>query len=375
MALLPTQRQTRGLKRVSVQQQAGNYITHQAEQRMLDLSRVSAAKWLNSINVEGKEALYFNVVDAGIDCSCRATQPIRFSSEEGVLDSGVIATPSFKDTIGDSAATFEVTKRGSTFGWGDVDSDVSHEPLEDSLPSDTMTSVGSIGSIDELFEDGADCGICHRRGLQPGFDLHGYARSLLTSLNLSMDSQCNVLNDQPDVIEVAEDGFAEWTLVVPRYYTSYTINVHNNHPVISTTLFKENGDPLEPADLYAVRGLESGIKVRCVEPQFTHVAVSFKLPREPLKISLPQLARIKDYRKFLAIPVATIIVPNTQPRCDHGDLIAVPEWQLMWKVSEVLPLTISDGYQVGWSLQARIVQPNERLWSIIDRSYVRGATD
>lgn len=368
MALLPTQRQTRGLKRSSVQQRAGNYITAIAQARMLDLSRVSADKWLNSINVEGQEALYFNAVDAGCECSCRANGGMVFDQEEDVLDSGVRGTPSFENVVGtsDKAGTFQVTNRGSTFGWGDADSDVIRRTLEDELPSETRTLTGEIGSIDELFEDGVDCGVCHRRGLQPGYELHGYERVLLTTFNLDPDSPCTVVNQQPDLIEVAEGGgYAEWVLVVPRYYTDCKIRVLDNHDTLDTRLFKTNGDPLLPADLFAVRGNPTGIRVRTMQPQFTHVDVRFKLPRAPLKISLPQLARIKDYRKFLAIPVATIIVPNTQPRCDYSDLVVVPHMNLMWKVSEVRPLTIIDGYQIGWELQARIVQPNESLWSIL----------
>lgn len=177
----PTNRQTRAKQRLGVQQKAKNYISEQAKSRMLDLGRVSAESWRNSIEVEGYEMLYYSVADAGFDCSCRTNTPAVLDEENGVL-----ASPSVNDIVGDKpgkpSKTFTVTALDDPFALDKRH--VSHQPIEDYSVNDSdlngekfTTDVGSLDFIEEMFADGVDCGICYRRGLQPGYQMLGYERT------------------------------------------------------------------------------------------------------------------------------------------------------------------------------------------------------
>lgn len=357
-----------------------NWNFEQAKAQSFQLARAAAEDWYNSIFVEGYLADYWAANKfGGQTCTCRATElgnrdyPTADDDDQDLqhtIQDQIEKNTKAKDN---RITSFKVSGDDRMFGASPNDIASDAQDISEFLVNEDQDSLGLQNFLDNEFESGADCAICYRLGSQPGYEKSGCHRLVMTSLNI-FDTFSAFVNKQtsPHQIEVEEDGWVCYELTVPRYWNSVTASLYSGHDQFESCggIWIDQGaiNPITRAWLETKRGQTVHIWISRVDI-FTHVVFQFEIGSQPIRLSLPQLQKMRDYTRFITIPVTRIIVDNTVPVASIHDIISCPQLNLMWKITEVNPLTLLDDYQVGWELQGRLIQPTEGLNSIrIDKA-------
>lgn len=352
-----------------------NWNFEQAKAQSFQLARAAAEDWYNSIFVEGYLADYWAANKfGGQTCTCRATElgnrdyPTADDDDQDLqhtIQDQIEKNTKVKDN---RITSFKVSGDDRMFGASPNDIASDAQDISEFLVNEDQDSLGLQNFLDNEFESGADCAICYRLGSQPGYEKSGCHRLVMTSLNI-FDTFSAFVNKQtsPHQIEVEEDGWVCYELTVPRYWNSVTASLYSGHDQFESCggIWIDQGaiNPITRAWLETKRGQTVHIWISRVDI-FTHVVFQFEIGSQPIRLSLPQLQKMRDYTRFITIPVTRIIVDNTVPVASIHDIISCPQLNLMWKITEVNPLTLLDDYQVGWELQGRLIQPTEGLNSI-----------
>lgn len=357
--------------------QPKNWHYEQSKAQTLQLSRANARDWENSIFVEGFTALYYQAQKlSGITCSCRSTEldfgmPQDTDSDEQQERQHVADTVMGKgDTrVREHAATFRITPSENIFGLEKPDVAYDQPDTEQWEIDASTDATGLNNFLEGTFEDGVDCPICFRLGVQPGYRPVNAHRELFTSLNTNPDlmvSATILTEEKPHQIQIEEDGYVAYDHVVPKYWIQARVALFSGFESIDGGLFVDEGRTIPLTHGYLDQRRGQNIRIYVSADNYTHLIVDYFLDfkAQPVRISLPQLQKMRDYTKFISIPMTHIIVDNSVSPCNIHDVLICEQLNLVWKITEIQPLTMIDDYPVGWDMQGRLVQPTEGLNSI-----------
>jgi hypothetical protein len=209
-----------------------------------------------------------------------------------------------------------------------------------------------------VIEASPDCGICYRSGFVPGFEQWGKHRIVLTSHDLSNEFSYFIDREQqPHTFNrMHGSGFVEFEVSIPRYFKGANVSVRNNYDILAE-LPTVNGQPLTLSLLQMLAG--SKVAVRIVAEQFTHVVLVFDLGTEPVLANIAQLSKQTDWTTFEAIGNLQAILPMTIEEVTVGSIMIVPNMNLGLRIVDVTYLRTARSFNVDWSVNTRVAQPQE----------------
>lgn len=342
--------------------EARNFNQEEARKRLVDEVAIAYNQvQRNSVFVHGTPVRYFSKLQRGLPCSCTVKQVDPLSagamprlSEEST--SGVSFSFDYADQmIGQQGSSVD-----SLF---EDDQTVLEQP-----PGEDVNSMPQHMVVEGLFDNGIDCGICFRTRIVGAFEEVNSFRQVFTHYHL-IDSQGYTRNDErtPSSIysEDIQDCYAVFEAIVPKYYSGIEFQVWNNTDLLDTVdLHLEGGGSIAGMHFKAAAGGRVRFQIDGVQ-EFTHIVLNFRLPVNQLIADFPQDNATMDYNQMKTLSQSTAVIPNTVPRADQDDVIVklnpngTPKEA--WTVTDTNYFRLEDGYQMGWTLTTRTVQPDESL--------------
>lgn len=354
--------------------QPKNWNWEQSKAQILQLSRANARDWENSVFVEGFTALYYQAQKlSGTTCSCRATElslgmPHDPEDDEQQERQRTADTLMGRDSrVQDHATTFRVTPSESVFGLSKSDTAFDQPDQEEWEIGVSPDATGLQDFLDNGgYEDGIDCPICFRLGVQPGYRPVNGHREMFTSLNMDKElvvSATVITEERPHRIQIEEDGYVAYDHVVPKYWAEIRVGLFNKFDAIVDGLFVDQALTVRLSRTYLDQRRGQTVRIYVSADSFTHLILDYFLDAktQPVRISLPQLQKMRDYTKFISIPLTHIVIDNSVSPTNIHDILICEQLNLMWKITEINPLTMIDEYPVGWDMQGRLIQPTETV--------------
>jgi hypothetical protein len=343
---------------------ARNYIQQEANKRFSECVAPYQKQGLNALGVDYFEILLYQHVFSTLVCTCKQTEiapqhsavsislptnvinPTSDSDAEIVID---YSRPLFGSRT-ESANNLDYTS-ASDFAIDDEDEIESYD--DDEIPTKTS---------ENLFSANSDCGICYRTGYVPGYNLFGFDRHVLTTYSMTNlygyhinQSKAPHSFDKVDPME----GFVEFTFTVPKYFKSVKYSIRNNHIILSEDRLLLNNADLTLQDLRYASGRD--IAIRVDSEQFTHVVLEFDLGLEPVHANLAQQNKSVDWTRFDTLGNINLILPMTIEEVKSADIIVVPKRYQSFKVTDTPYLRTAGDLNLDWSVNTRVVQPQEPL--------------
>lgn len=351
---------------------AHNYIGKQADARLQEVISSAQGREMNALQVDSYPILYYRRVNCSVACTCQRVQAPVVSEGMNEVDSVIDIPGSYlSNSYGDEEIVIDHS--GPLFGTQNTTGDYEDEASEDEFRNfDDEDIVDDEdphgGSRDQLFATSADCGICYRTGLVPGYELYGHQRRVLTTAMMENTYGYTVTQSSaPHTFDKVDpqEGFVDFIVEVPKFFQSVRASVRNNALHLEDEMIHSIGrncPPLTKMDFkYAAGGQ---IVVRVMAHQFTHVVIDFDLGSDPIHVGMAQDARATDWSLFDTLGQMNLTLPPTINRVETSDALYVPARNITLKVSDVNYLrTASDG-NLDWQVQARVLQPQESLKGI-----------
>lgn len=331
---------------------ARNYIPVEADLRLKEVTQPYQNQGLNALGVDCYEVLLYLKQMSSRQCTCRA---IQVESELGSM-------PITDIQHTDIGGAHEITMDWKRPLFGEP-----HEARFEETDGDNIDDYGFDDAEPEpmaaqLIESTPDCGICFRSGFVPGFVQYGKHRTVFTThdvvdvVGYTVDRSAG-----PHVFEkLHANACVGFDLHVPKYFKHVSISIRNNKTILDDVLFLDQA--LTHADLLANRGKTLRVLVRA--DYFTHVVVVFDLGTEPVYANIAQITKATDWTLFNTIGNLNVVLPMTIPELPTGSIIAVPKHGVVLTVTDTPFLRTADGRNLDWSVNTRVVQPQETTMKI-----------
>ena len=325
------------------------------------------AQGLEALKVDSFEVKYYQQGRSTTICTCKQTTLL--PQHHAISpNSNVPATLVKPDSIVDEEISINYER--PLFGTRNEDmeqndlviSDTDDFDLED---DDDEAATGP--TIDSMFPSGTDCGLCYKTGYVPGFTAYGYERKVLSTFDIADSYGYHTdITAAPHALNCMDprEGYVEFELHVPRYFKDVSISVRNNTEVLPDTLYVASDVPevLSFAEVKHSAGKTMKFRVRA--ERFTHVVIEFDLGTEKLLGNLAQMSKTVDWTLFDTLGNITIILPMTIASISGNDVIYVPKRNTAFKVTDVTYLRTADERNLDWSVNTRVLQPQETLGRI-----------
>lgn len=332
---------------------ARNYIPAEADLRLKEVTQPYQKQGLNALGVDSYEVLLYLKQMSSRQCTCRAIQ----------VESELGSTPITGIQHTDIGGSHEITMDWKRPLFGEP-----HEARFEEVDGDGIDDYGFDESEPEpmaaqLIESTPDCGICFRSGFVPGFVQYGQHRVVFTThdvvdvVGYTIDRSVG-----PHVFErLHENAWVAFDLPVPKYFKQVSVSIRNNKSLLEDTLVVDQ-TVLTSSIVETTRG--QTLRVRVCAEYFTHVVVVFDLGTEPVYANIAQITKATDWTLFNTIGNLNVVLPMTIPELPTGSVIAVPRHGVVLTVTDTPFLRTADGRNLDWSVNTRVVQPQETAMKI-----------
>jgi hypothetical protein len=341
---------------------ARNFVQDVAQKRLDATVPALNRKSMNSLDVNAVEMIVYNKISDGPPCTCEETE----IKPEMMTNSNV---PPIVEKQGTKDVGIKIDRTTNLFGETGEAFMTEHEETEyDDRVQDIMGADDDITRmVDNVFAGhNEDCGICYRRGTVPGYSPLMWQRELLTTHSM-VNSQGFWVDTRtaPHTFERQDpSGFVEFVVVVPKYLKRCLFSVRNNREILGEPIYSGSGLELTRADLDAARGRP--LTVRIHAEKWTHAVIEFD---QGIRINgnISEVTQAKDYTMLESFSALTVILPPTVAKLDTSDVLVLPRLRKVLKISDVThKRTAKLRKYAEWSVQTRILQPQEALRYIHD---------
>jgi hypothetical protein len=363
---------------------AKNFIQEQAQKRLDETVPAFNKQVENSLFVNAVEVDYYSIRSKiGKPCTCEKIEVQ--DRHQNLVDGSSNETnmPPIVPTIDeDSSAGLSITLQDDDlFGdspaeklYGETIVDVSGMEQgsgDDDIPLALLNYVaedGKEGNTEytetSMLGSNANCGICYRTGYQPGYDLYGAQRYILTSLDVTGIGGYHISpTDTPNSFirqgPIKNHTYVEFTINVPKYFKGCKYSIRNNTEILRAEkiMFEGTHLTLQTLKQYAGTSITFIIKTE----KFTHVVMEFDLGLEKIRANLgPETASL-SYTQLEAIGDFPVVLPPSLAEVNNGDILILRDRLLVLKVMQKERKITADKRQLEWVIQTRVVQPTEPI--------------
>lgn len=338
---------------------AKNYIGHEADKRLQEVINPIKQQGLNALNVDWDPVELFQNCPSNVTCTCREVQVTKQHQEASVDKSPVIARNDLE---------IKIDWKRPSFGTANETPQVDDEFDESELnlrDDDDTENEDAIGTTSHTFTTTADCGICMRTGVVPGYTAYNRQRTVLCTHHVEQIEGFQMLSHlAPNAFErYDQNGFVEFELQVPKIYKNVRVGVWNNREYLGTDeVYFADGNPIAQAGMKANAGKLVGIRVRA--EKFTHVVFDFHLGLEMVHANIAQFSKSTDWTQVDTLGQLNVVLPMTINKVSNGDVIYVPGRKQAFKVTDVPYLQTARNDKLDWAVQVRVLQPSEVLHNL-----------
>lgn len=360
----------------------GNNIDSYVRKEIERTGRASAENRWNAIAADGMPSIYYQKATTGPLCSCQSRE------------SGLVADEIYpNEDLGESQSIESMVKAAPAFGRYQKTLD---RPDDTDLTGSGLIDTAASAGVSRLaFDegDGVACGICFRTGYETGYQLAAGLRLMLTArshsqLGLMTELQSELkpmglrsLRHKALLVQATplvnpipiNASYVIWNSVeLPFVWDNIRVGVFfNDQPVYDSWVVLRTGTqywPLLGGKLTSTLGLlpdpnvGEGIVYVSADRPFTHCVIEFESLADRPVISFPQLSIAKLQEDFEGIASLTLeISGQTLGLVKTGDLLYVPRINKVLTVTGPVNRLLTPGLQqpVGWSTEARVIQPVE----------------
>jgi hypothetical protein len=349
---------------------ARNYGHEEAQKRLTDTVDAFNQQVLNSLRVDAVEVQYFHIRNkVGKPCSCVSDDADLVNSAVGAYIPTEDNDQSrmeirFQDTdiFGESQAERILNDRDvdyPEFGSGRDGAFPRDEVLD--VSGEEMAGEGHVGN--SFNTTGTACGICYRTRVLPGYIEYGHTRYLFTHADI-VDQYGYAVepNNKPYSLRNhdEDDGYVVFELPIPRVWKSVSISIRNNSELMpAERLYDSTGQVLTANAIRAFNGKQIQVRVKAAE--FTHLVVDFEMNVEPMFANMSGEQMALDYDTLITLSDISLVLPPSLKFVDNGDVIYIPKRNLTLKVRDKTRKITADKRQLGWLVNARVLQPTEDL--------------
>lgn len=335
---------------------ARNYIPDEAQARFDECIAPYQQQGLNALGVDYFEVeLYLKSLSSRV-CTCK-----EIIQDLPEMDVGTDEKPQYEGISREQPITIDWAKPL----FGEPNENTFHDNDEGEQDDDAVYDLDGdeLGSpMSQVVESAADCGICYRTGFVPGFERYGQTRFVLTTQDFIDVFATHVDRSKaPHTIEVYASGWVAFQIAVPKYFKSVTYSVRNGFEVLNEKLwFGEVPLTLGCLKQFAGKTLTFRVRAR----HFTHVVITFDLGSDPIHANIAQMSKVTDWTLFETLANLNVILPMTVPEMPVGSLLIVPKRNLGLRIVDVPYLRTAGGHNLDWSVNTRVLQPQEPLKAI-----------
>lgn len=347
-----------------------NYIGDESNKRFEHEVRPYQERGLQALNVDYFEVNLYSRAMSTMVCTCKQTEVIQEQRPQNLTPNQVnpysdsdaeIAIDYYRPLFGNKTEAVNNTDYTKSDEFDFDDDDI----IDEALDEDEVQST----PVRNLLGSNADCGICYKTGFVPGFNLYGWDRKLLCTYHVSNIygyHQNHFTTPHSFQKEDDKEGFVEFDLVVPRYFDSVKVCIRNNHQLLlEDNIYVKDSftELLSLSHLKQVAGRQ--ITVRVLSEVFTHVVFEFNLGLEPVHCNIAMMNRNLDWTMFDTLGNLNLILPMTIPEVQSTEYVWVPKRNHLLKITDTPFLRVADGRNLDWSVNSRIVQPQEPILKIV----------
>lgn len=341
---------------------AKNYISQEAQKRLTETVSPFNTQTLNALYVDAVEADLYSVQDrTGYPCSCEKTESLpQFENIPNTNIAPVVPTQKK-----DSSEGLQIRLKENNL-FGDSRAERILDDLEFDVSGDFVRpSKEPEGNVD--YENGlflgsnVSCGICYRAGFQPGYRAHGKQRHVLTHKDIVNIKEfwINTTKSPHTMESQGKEGFVEFIVSVPKYFTSLIYSIRNNEQITSEYLWGTDGEKLSIFSFRNAGGKEIHIHIKAKE--FTHVVIEFDLGLPKILVNIGPESQTLDYTLLETIGNMPIVLPPTIHEVKANDVLILKKRKLALKIIDKERKITSDQRRLEWFVQARVLQPTEPL--------------
>lgn len=344
----------------------------------------------NALRVDAVDVIVFRKARLGLPCSCRKLPlttelgdllPDHSStSESDGLKTSMVGLDRHSSKPSNSGITFDLGN-STIFGESSVEQkqpsarDRVQEYKGDVELGDLVPATAGnddLGNPADFIETGFEagfenCGICYREGFVPAFEAHNWKYQVMAHHNLTeIYGYSEDRSAKPLAFEQTDDdGFLEFSITVPKYFTEVYYSVRNNTDVYGAQqrLYDPSGTAIDKQYIDGFRGREMRVQVRDV-PDFTHAVMMFRIIDEPVTANISEEQDMLNYENEVTVGDLTVIVPHTIGSIRSGDIIVAPKRNLVLKVTGAPRKSTADKQMWEWALTCRTLQRSESLHQI-----------
>ena len=352
----------------NLKRHGSNYATKQAEARVQESVRPYQLKGLNALRVDSFDVNYYQVAKSSRVCTCKQVE-VNSINRTGSGDAATL--PIVLDNPKAPAAldgSVKIDYSRPLFGYPVQPQSMAHNEVgDDQFDIDDEEVVQrDVMMVDQVFNASAECGICYKQGFVPGYVKYGQERRVLTTHVVAEAYGYNInYSMAPNRFENTDPrlGYISFELEVPLFFKAVEFSVRDNVKVLSDeVLYDSNGSPLTTAYLKTFAGNTCLVQVKA--RKFTHAVVDFNVGSDPVKANLAQGSKTLDWTMFDTFGGIQIILPMTIATVTIADVVNVPVRNMSFKITDVNYLRTATGHNVDWSVNVRILQPQESLKTI-----------
>ena len=324
-----------------------NFIYEEAQKRLEETVQPIQSRLNHAHGVDYHKILLYKRVHSNNICTCKQVDP-RISQNQ-VINAGAT-----KRDVG------MIFNNDLFHDYANTNRDKSIKSIVDEL--DTNINEFGESTLYHTIQSSEDCDICLRTGYVPGFELYGHNHNVLTTYDIVDILGFTITPDKPArLLKVAEkEGYVDFELVVPKYFSYIKYSVRDNHNVLDTTIFNTKDEPITKRDfvLNAGKTIVVRIKDTC-----THVIIDFNLGGDVLHANISQITRLVDWTTFESAGLSnlTVSIPVVFDELPFGSFFLIPERNWGLKIVDVPYLQTSFGKKLDWTVSCRFLQPTEPM--------------